>query len=170
MAKSHTGLQHTDQHRQNIKGEGNPMYGVHRYDKLNPFYGKQHDAESRRKMRVAACKRVLELQRSSDGRINNIGRKEDAYFAKMEAERGWNGVYYGKSGKQFLVEDLGYFVDYYEPNLNIVVEYDEPRHYRQGALKEQDIKRMEEIQSHLGCEFWRYDEYRSRLEKFCEKS
>ena len=123
-----------------------------------------HTNEARQKMRIAACKRVLELHcNNKDGRINNVGLKEGAYFAQMEKERGWDGIYYEKSKKQFLIEDLGYFVDYYEPNLNIVVEYDEPRHYKQNILKEEDVKRMNEIISYLGCQFWRYNEYKNIL-------
>ena len=47
---------HTKKTKQKMSGSNNGMYGVHRYDKLNPFYGKQHTDESRRKMRIAACK------------------------------------------------------------------------------------------------------------------
>lgn len=163
MSASHLGFKHTDTHRKNMSGQGNGMYGIHRYDTLNPFHGKLHTEEAKRKMRVAACKRVLELQRSNDGRVNNVGKKEGDYFDQMERERGWNGVYYKKSGKQHLIEHLGYFVDYYEPTLNIVVEYDEPRHYQNGILKPRDVKRMEEIRTYLGCQFWRYDEYSHKL-------
>jgi len=31
------------------KGENNPMYGVHRYGNKNPFFGKQHSEESKKK-------------------------------------------------------------------------------------------------------------------------
>ena len=165
MSLSHIGSKHTEEHKRSITGKGNPMYGVHRYDEQNPFYGKRHTDESKRKMRIAMCKQVLELQRASNGRINHIGKKEGAYFAQLEKEMGWNGIYYGKSKKQFLVEHLGYFVDYYEPTLNIVVEYDEPRHYRHGVLREKDVKRMNEIKAYLGCRFWRYDEYRKCFQK-----
>lgn len=143
------------------------MYGVHRYDTLNPFYGRCHTEEAKRKMRVATCKRILKIQRASNGRINHVGRAEGIFFDALEKQRGWNGTYYSKSGRQHFLEDLGYFVDYYEPNLNIVVEYDEPRHYRRGVLREKDRKRMNEIKAHLGCQFLRFNEYTSTLKLFC---
>lgn len=34
-------------------GEGNPMYGVHRYGELNPMFGKKHSREAKEKMRKA---------------------------------------------------------------------------------------------------------------------
>jgi very-short-patch-repair endonuclease len=117
-------------------------------------------------MRVAACLRVIALQRSNNGRVNNVGKREGAYFSKLEQEMGWNGVYFSKCGSQHFVDHAGYFVDYYEPFYNIVVEYDEPRHYRHGRLREKDLVRMEQIKAHLGCEFWRYDAYRKQLLKF----
>jgi len=142
--------------------------GVHKYGKDANFYGRRHSDETKRKMRIVACKRImkLRLQRNKNGWINNVGKNENNYFTKMEKERGWNGIYYGKSGKQYFLEHLGYWVDYYEPNLNIVVEYDEPRHYRYGILTERDMNRMKEIKSHLRCQFWRYDEYKKCLVKF----
>ena len=157
--KGKPGHPHTAQHRQKITEAGNPMYGVHRYDELNPFYGKRHSEEARRKMRVAMCKKVLRMY-WSHGRMASIGAGEKAYFDQLERERGWFG------NRQHFVSHLGYFVDYYEPNHNIVVEYDEPRHYRHGHLREKDRVRMEQIKAHLGCEFWRYDAYRKQLVEF----
>lgn len=162
MSISHRGLKHTDVHKRKIRGPGNPMYGIHRYDKLNPFYGKKHTDDSRRKMRISACKRVLELQRSNDGRLNNIGKGEIQYFDKLEKERGWNGI------RQYFIEELGYFVDYYEPTHNIVVEYDEPRHYKNGNLRPNDIRRMNEIIKYLKCTFLRYKEYNKELIKYVQ--
>ena len=166
MGAAHIGLKHTDAHKTKIRGSGNPMYGVHRYDNLNPFYGKRHSEDARRRMRVAACLRVIALQRSNNGRVNNVGKREGVYFSKLEQEMGWNGVYFSKCGSQHFVDHAGYFVDYYEPFYNIVVEYDEPRHYKNGMLKERDLRRMEQIHEHMDCQFWRYDAYRHQLTRF----
>lgn len=157
MSNSHNGSKHTENHKKKISGSGNPMYGKHRYDNLNPFYGRQHNEESKRKMRIAACKRILELMRSTDGKLNNIGKGETQYFDKLDKDRRWNGI------RQYFIEELGYFVDYYEPTHNIVVEYDEPRHYKNGSLRPKDISRMNEIKSHLKCRFLRYNEYIDNL-------
>lgn len=166
MSVSQRGRKHHEKTLEKMRGNGNGMYGVHRYNNLNPFYGKRHDDEARRKMRVAACLRVISLQRASNGRVNNVGKAEGAYFAKLEQEMGWDGVYYAKCGSQHFVDYVGYFVDYYEPYFNIVVEYDEPRHYRHDCLREKDLVRMEQIKAHLGCEFWRYNSYRKELIRY----
>lgn len=160
MSVSHIGFKHTDAHKQKITEKGNPMYGVHRYDELAPFYGKRHTEESRRKMRVIMCQKVLQMNRGGNGRLVNVGAGEKQYFDQLERENGWFG------NRQHFVSHLGYFVDYYEPYYNIVVEYDEPRHYRHGRLMAKDWVRMKQIKAYLGCEFWRYDAYRKTLIRY----
>lgn len=76
----------------------------------------------------------------------------------MEEKFGWNGLYATKNG-EFHIQALGYFVDYYEPTRNIVVEYDEPKHYNvDNTLRAKDVDRMNEIVQHLKCQFFRYNE------------
>ncbi len=36
-----------------LKGSENPMFGIHRYGKENPFYGKKHSEETKQKIREA---------------------------------------------------------------------------------------------------------------------
>jgi hypothetical protein len=54
-----------------------------------------------------------------------------------------------------------YYDDAYDKEKNIVVEYDEKKHYddvENNILREKDLKRQKEIIEHLHCEFWRYNE------------
>lgn len=53
------------------------------------------------------------------------------------------------------VRILKYYVDGYDPTQNIVIEIDEPHHYRNGKLKKKDIKRQRRIMRYLGCTFIR---------------
>ena len=96
----------------------------------------------------------------------SVNRSEGKYFTDLEIQNGWNGIFYEKNKAQFLVENLGYFVDYYDPVKNIVVEYDETKHYNPDwTLKQKDIKRQNEIIKYLHCRFYRYNEV---LDKFYE--
>ena len=61
---------------------------------------------------------------------------------------------------------LGYWLDGYDKNLNIVFEYDEPKHYidkENNILRDYDIKHQTRIIEKLKCEFWRYNEYLNLL-------
>ena len=49
-----------------------------------------------------------------------------------------------------------YYVDFYNPDLNIVIEHDEAYH-RIKKIKKADKLRQEEITSILNCVFYRYD-------------
>lgn len=158
MSKAQTGRKHSDETKKKMSGDNNGMFGIFRCGDKNPFYGKKHDEETRKRMRISALKRV-----SENGSGANIGKKENCYFFALEKEKNWDGIFHGKSGKQFIVWELGYSIDYYEPNFNIVVEYDEPKHYRCGILKSKDVERMNIIKSHLGCRFFRYNEKSGKL-------
>lgn len=61
---------------------------------------------------------------------------------------------------------MGYWVDYYEPNLNIVIEWDEKHHYINEELKNKDINRMNEIKEYLKCKFYRYNENKNIIYEY----
>jgi len=80
------------------------------------------------------------------------------FFKNINKKFGWNGKY-ALNGGEYHVKDLGYFVDYYEPKLNLVIEWDEKSHYDiNGKLKEKDKFREQEIKSNLKCYFIRIKE------------
>lgn len=62
------------------------------------------------------------------------------------------------NGGEFYIKELGYFVDGYDREKNVVFEYDEAHHFSNGKLKQKDIQRMIEIKNYLKCKFIRYNE------------
>jgi hypothetical protein len=125
--------------------------------------GKSHSDETKRKMRISKIQHIIEKNGNVAPRFNTDACK---YFQNLENERKWNGLYATKNG-EFFVKSLGYFVDYYEPNLNIVVEYDEPKHYNiDNTLKKRDLVRMNEIKEYLHCKFLRYNEKLKELKEY----
>ena len=82
----------------------------------------------------------------------NYNRTACQIFDQLEKDIGWNGIYATK-GKE---KRIGRFwVDYYEPSQNIVIEYDEPYHYKNGKLREKDKIRQKWIENRIGCKFYR---------------
>ena len=67
---------------------------------------------------------------------------------------------HAENGGEFYIKELGYWVDYYEPNLNLVIEWDEPHHKKQ--IKK-DMYRAKEIIKETGCKFFRIDEETMKL-------
>jgi hypothetical protein len=69
---------------EDLSGINNPMYNVHRYGKNNPFYGKHHSEETKRKLKLV-----------------NIGKKATIETKRKMSEnrKGENNGNYGNRGK-----------------------------------------------------------------------
>lgn len=53
---------------------------------------------------------------------------------------------------EFYIKELGYWVDGYDKDKNVVIEYME-KHHNNSKNKEKDLKRKERIKDFLKCEF-----------------
>lgn len=159
--------------RPSISGENNPMYGVRLTGSLNPMYGKTHTPESIEKMK--RNRTILRGEHSphygnspSDEtrrkmRVSAINRMTTEFGTVMPSfnptacqlideygnEHGFN-FQHAMNGGEFHITDLGYFVDGYDEEKNVVIEYYEMAHKR---TKKRDARRKKEIVEHLGCEF-----------------
>lgn len=74
---------------------------------------------------------------------------------------------HAKNGGEFQTE-IGYFVDGYDKERNIVVEYDEKKHYKDAKnniLTDKDKKRQNAIIKLLKCDFYRFNEVTGKLWK-----
>jgi hypothetical protein len=119
--------------------------------------------ETREKMRNS---RIEYLKRTNGYYYPNFNFKACEYFKLLEEQNNWDGLYATKN-KEYEMFNGKYFVDYYEPTLNIVVEYDEPHHYlKNGNLRKKDIKRMGEIKEFLNCKFFRYNAMSGELKEY----
>jgi hypothetical protein len=68
-------------------------------------------------------------------------------------------IQHALNGGEYHIKELGYWVDGYDKENNIVYEWDEEyHHYVDGRLSEKDIKRQIEIEKFLNCEFIRIRE------------
>lgn len=118
------------------------------------FKGKKHSEKSRKKMRIAAAN-YLKTIRATPCRYN---KSSIAILENIAKEHGWN-IQHAENGGEFYT-GIGYFVDAYDKEKNIVLEFDEAAHYidaENNALCNKDIKRQKEIIEHLHCEYWRFN-------------
>lgn len=84
----------------------------------------------------------------------NYNRKACDLFDEINKEMGWNGIHALNSVKgEYHIKELGYNLDFYEPTLNIVIEYYELWHNKTRFLQ-RDILRQNRIESHLNCKFY----------------
>ncbi len=110
------------------------------------------------KMRLAAVKRIKEKRIKP---YTNYNPNACIYFDSLNEKKGWN-LHHALNGGE--TECIGYFLDAYDKDKNIVVEYDEPRHDRPSS-KKKDLIRQRNIIKHLGCRFYRYKQSQNRLVK-----
>jgi hypothetical protein len=72
---------------------------------------------------------------------------------------------HAENGGEHFIEDLGYWVDGYDAEQNVVLEYYEPWH-RKSSNRSRDKARREEIMSHLGCTFIVHREWDGTTTKY----
>lgn len=91
------------------------------------------------------CDKVIEMEYD----VNKIfqDRKEIVFINKLEDKLNLKGI------RQYRVFDGKYRIDYYIPELNIAIEYDENDHKYYSY--EQHEGRQKEIENELGCRFIR---------------
>jgi len=119
--------------------------------------------ETRKKHRISILKSIREKHGGVCPRYNPIACKFVDEYGKSN---GYN-FQHALNGGEFYIKDLGYFIDGYDSNKNVVFEYDEPHHFNSlNQLKDGDIKRMNEIKVHLNCKFIRYNEKLNEIKEY----
>ena len=109
-------------------------------------------------MRLAAIKRMKDKGILT---YRNFNKNACRFFDELNKERGWELQHALNGGE---VEVYGYFLDAYDKNKNLVVEYDEPSHDR-PCIKKKDKIRQNNIINYLKCKFYRYKEAENKLIK-----
>jgi very-short-patch-repair endonuclease len=116
--------------------------------------GQTHSTETIKKLRLIRIKEI-EIKNNLDQVYPNYSSRACRFFDYLNNKFNLNGKH-AENGGEFYIQDLGYWVDYYEPDLNMVIEWDEERHYyKNGGLKTKDKDRQREITNHLNCVFLR---------------
>ena len=123
--------------------------------KNNGMYGKNHSVESKRKIRLAMIKRIEKKLKNGHQVTPSYNTKGCQYFDKIMTETK-TFIQHAENGGEYYIKDIGYWVDGYDKENNIVYEYDEKHHYDVGGhLKNKDIIRQQEIEKYLKCKFIR---------------
>jgi hypothetical protein len=113
---------------------------------------KPHREDTKKKMRVSTIKYLESVKGQLAPRYNKNSIELIEDFGKSN---GYN-FQHAENGGEYHIEELGYFLDAYDKEKNVVLEIDEPRHFdNNGELLEKDKIRQKEITELLGCSFYR---------------
>ncbi|KKK93059.1 hypothetical protein LCGC14_2696650 [marine sediment metagenome] len=107
--------------------------------------------EHKRRMRLS---RIACIERNHGQLFPNYNPKACILIEEYGKEHGHN-FQHAENGGEFYIKELGFWVDGYDAEQNVVIEVDEFRHFKNGKLKKKDIQRQKEITEHLRCEFIR---------------
>jgi len=123
-------------------GKNNSMYG-----KSSSMRGKHYSKEVCKKHRIV---RIAEIERSAGQIMPNYNKSSISILEAKAKELGINDLQHAENGGEYHIKELGYFVDGYSKDKNIVFEYYERHHSKQI---EKDMKRQKEITDLLKCKF-----------------
>jgi len=118
----------------------------------HPSRGRKHSAESLKKMRLS---RIAEIESKCGQIMPNYNPGSISMLEAKARELGITDLQHAENGGEFRIKELGYWVDGYSKEKNIVIEYYETFHKKQV---ERDTRRKQEIIDLLGCEFIEIDE------------
>jgi hypothetical protein len=121
------------------------------------WVGRKHKQESIDKIRDTQI-----LQRARKGLSNKFKPNFNTDACKLFdfiALKTNTTIIHGLNGGEYNIKELGYWVDGYDKDNNIVYEFDEKRHFnKDGTLNKRDIIRQNNIEKYLGCKFIRLNE------------
>lgn len=149
-----------------LKGKDHPNFGRYPSDdtrlkksiavtgEKNPNYGKHHSEETKHKIRL---KRIASIKERYRQIIPNYNPKGCRIFDNLMIE---NNIFiqHAENGGEYYIKELGYWLDGYDTENNVVYEFDEGYHFLAGKLKEKDIIRQRKIEKFLNCSFIRIKE------------
>ncbi len=111
--------------------------------------GKKVSIETKRKMRLSSIKRITECKFNGVQFYPTYNKSSIPIILEYGTNNNLNLIH-AENGGEFFIKELGYWVDAYDINKNIVIEFNEKHHkYR----KEKDKIRRDEIINFLKCEF-----------------
>lgn len=120
--------------------------------------------EHKLKIRLSSLKYIKKtLELNGQKLVPKFNIKACEIFDKI-SEKENTFIQHALNGGEFHIKELGYWVDGYDAQNNIVYEFDERHHFDIfGNLKEKDLIREQIITKHLNCTFIRikWNEFKS---------
>ena len=111
--------------------------------------GKKVSDGGKRNLRLGQLKR---LQKMHGQLFPNYNKNICRVFDEINQTLKWNGLH-AENGGEYHLKNLGYWLDYYEPTQNVVIEFYEKHHFTRNGQLEKDEFRRKEIITELNCKF-----------------
>lgn len=157
----------TEEHKKNISkskigsipwNKGKKWKEIFDDEKLEKLYTSCKTDEKRKKLRKS---RINYIEKCSGQVIPTYNINSIQIIEEYGNKNGYNFLH-AENGGEFYIKELGYWLDAYDIEQNVVLEVYEKHHYNMdGTIRDRDVLREKEIINLLGCKFIRI-KYRNR--------
>ena len=131
--------------------------GIHIRDKSKSAKNR-FERDGTKKLRLRRIKEIEENKLNGNQLFPEYNKSSISIIEQYGKEYNYN-FQHAENGGEYYIKELGYWVDGYDKEKNVIIEYDEKSHYNlDGTLKKRDIRRQREIEGFLGCKFIRIKE------------
>jgi len=113
------------------------------------IYGVDNPSKNNKIIQKIRLKAIKRKKIQGNGFQPNYNPEACKIIEQYGKEHGYN-FQHAENGGEYHIKELGYFVDGYDKEQNVVIEYYEPFHKKQT---DRDERRKQEIIDHLGCKF-----------------
>lgn len=146
------------------KNKGRRMSEYNKKRLLEVHLGRKHTGEELRKMRLSTINRI---ERNYGIPIPSYNKSACEFFKNFDEIHNTKGHYAMYGGGEWYISELGYWPDYINFELKLIIEWDEDFHYNpDGTLRERDARRQEEIKKlYPGFKFLRINSVTNRVIK-----
>ena len=144
----------TDELRKNMSNvhKGKTLSESHKIALTTSKIGKPTSSSAKLKMRKSMIANIEERHFNGGQMKPNYNVSSIPIIEAKANELGITDLQHAENGGEFYIKELGYWVDGYSKEKNIVIEFDEKNHKYQI---EKDTQRQNEITEFLNCEFIR---------------
>lgn len=122
----------------------------------------------KRKQKCYSCANSINISKKIREKtfFSRYNPKACDFMDKWGKINGYN-FQHALNGGEYFISKLGYWVDGYDKEKNVVFEYDEKQHYTsENLLLEDDRNRMDKIIRNLSCKFFRYNELTKEIKQY----
>lgn len=135
---------------ENIRQSQLKYYETH----VSQSLGRKFSEETKTKMRLAAIKRISECKINGNQFYPSYNKKSIPIIENYASINNLK-INHAENGGEYFIKELGYWVDGYDINNNIVIEFNEKYH---KYMIEKDTQRRTNIINFLKCDFIIIDE------------
>jgi hypothetical protein len=130
-----------------------PEHGIFEQRPNNHLQGNECPKCQKKELRKRTIKRIEQNKLNGNQLYPNFNIKACDIFNKISEQNDIH-IQHAMNGGEFYIKELGYWLDGYDKENNVVYEFDEKYHDNQKQ-KQKDMLRQQDIINHLKCKFIR---------------